>query len=167
MIPPAVEIVAVSQPPAAPHRGLWHGPWGTLLLVGDARGLQRAVFQGPQPATPFPAEPLPAPWGTQHPLRLMLHGTAFQRSVWQALAELRPGESVSYTELAARLDRASAVRAVASAVAANPVPILLPCHRVIRRDGHAGQYIGGRARKHRLLARETPTGAPPNVPDTP
>lgn len=167
MIPPAVEIVTVSQLPAAPHRGLWHGPWGALLLIGDAHRLQRALFQGPQPAVAPPATPLPPPWGTQDPLRLTLRGTDFQQSVWQALAELRPGERVHYGELAARVDRRTAVRAVASAVAANPVPVLLPCHRVIRRDGTAGQYIGGRARKHRLLAWETPTGVTPNVPDTP
>lgn len=154
MVGPPVEIVAVSCRPAAPHRALWHGPWGSLLLIGDAQSLQRTVFQGALPRAQITAEPLPMPWGGHKALRLLLRGTDFQMSVWRALAELPRGTSVSYTDLAARVGRPRAIRAVASAVAANPVPMLLPCHRVIRRDGHTGQYIGGAARKRRLLDDE-------------
>ena len=154
MAGPPVEIVAVSKRPAAPHRALWHGPWGCLLLIGDARGLQRTAFHGPLPQGERAIQPLPMPWGGQRPLRLLLRGTDLQLNVWRALAELPSGTSVSYTELAARVGRPRAIRAVASAVAINPVPVLLPCHRVIRRDGSIGHYIGGTARKRRLLDDE-------------
>ncbi|GEM_PF-1107208 len=164
---PAIEIIAVERRPASPHRALWHGPWGTLLLIGDAQYLSAAVFQGPAPSRPGLARPLPAPWGGRLRLRLALQGTAFQIQVWRALAELRAGEPVSYSELAARIDRPNAARAVASAVAANPVPVLLPCHRVIRRNGQIGQYIGGPARKQRLLIDERTHRRDPDVHERP
>ncbi|AUB78284.1 hypothetical protein BBH56_03645 [Spiribacter roseus] len=164
---PAIEITAVDRRPASPQRALWHGPWGTLLLVGHARWLTAAVFQGPPPGRPGTAHPLPAPWGGRRRLRLALHGTAFQMQVWRALAELRAGEPVSYSELAARIGRPGAARAVASAVAANPVPVLLPCHRVIRRNGQIGQYIGGASRKRDLLAHERIDRSNPHVRERP
>ncbi|MEX0430619.1 methylated-DNA--[protein]-cysteine S-methyltransferase [Spiribacter insolitus] len=149
--------------PAAPHRALWQGPWGTLLLIGNARVLVAARFQGGCPAgdTASPPDPLPAPWGLHPTLRLALTGTDFQLAVWRSLTRIASGECVSYSELAAAVDRPRAVRAVASAVAANPLPVVLPCHRVIRRDGGHGGYIGGASRKRRLIHWETNHGSHP------
>ena len=85
---------------------------------------------------------------------LDVRGTAFQEAVWQALRRIPPGETRSYAELAADAGRAAAVRAAGSANGANPVAVLIPCHRVIRGDGSIGGYAYGTAIKAALLARE-------------
>ncbi|WP_249931158.1 bifunctional DNA-binding transcriptional regulator/O6-methylguanine-DNA methyltransferase Ada [Ramlibacter sp. 2FC] len=87
-------------------------------------------------------------------LPLDLRGTAFQQRVWQALREIPPGQTCSYTELAQRLGAPRAVRAVAGACAANPLAVAIPCHRVVRSDGGLSGYRWGVARKAALLARE-------------
>jgi AraC family transcriptional regulator of adaptative response/methylated-DNA-[protein]-cysteine methyltransferase len=87
-------------------------------------------------------------------LPLDIQGTAFQRRVWQALRLIPPGTTVTYTELAHRLGSPRAVRAVASACAANPVAVAVPCHRVVRRDGGLAGYRWGIERKRALLDRE-------------
>lgn len=87
-------------------------------------------------------------------LPLDLAGTAFQWRVWQALLEIPPGETVSYQQLARRVGKPRAVRAVASAVAANRAAVIVPCHRVIRSDGSLGGYRWGLPRKEDLLAAE-------------
>ena len=81
-------------------------------------------------------------------------GTAFQRRVWQAMRAIPYGETRTYAELAAHIGQPRAVRAVGNAAAANPVVIIVPCHRVIRSDGTIGNYGGGQARKRHLLALE-------------
>ncbi len=81
-------------------------------------------------------------------------GTEFQRRVWQALREIPPGETTTYKEIAGKIGAPAAVRAVAGAIAANPLAILTPCHRVIRSDGGLAGYRWGVERKKRLLARE-------------
>lgn len=83
-----------------------------------------------------------------------LPGTAFQQAVWQALRHIPRGERITYRMLAARLGRPRAVRAVASAVAANPVLLILPCHRVVGSDGKLHGYAGGVERKRMLLEME-------------
>ena len=88
-------------------------------------------------------------------LPLDLRGTAFQLQVWQALRALAPGETVSYQTLAKRIGKPSAVRAVASACAANKLAIVIPCHRVVRADGGLSGYRWGATRKARLLQRES------------
>jgi len=88
------------------------------------------------------------------PLRLLLGGTNFQVQVWQALLRVQPGQVVSYEELAHALGRPAATRAVASAVAKNPIGYLIPCHRVIRKSGHFGQYHWGSARKKAMVGFE-------------
>jgi methylated-DNA-[protein]-cysteine S-methyltransferase len=85
---------------------------------------------------------------------LDLQGTAFQRAVWQALCEIPPGRTVSYAQLAARVGRPAAVRAVGAAVGRNPVSVLVPCHRVVGSDGSLTGYAGGIDRKRALLALE-------------
>ncbi|MBN9562330.1 MAG: methylated-DNA--[protein]-cysteine S-methyltransferase [Alphaproteobacteria bacterium] len=81
-------------------------------------------------------------------------GTTFQRMVWEALTRIPPGETLSYGALAARLGKPAAVRAVGTANGANPVSIVVPCHRVIGANGSLTGYGGGLARKRWLLAHE-------------
>jgi AraC family transcriptional regulator of adaptative response/methylated-DNA-[protein]-cysteine methyltransferase len=87
-------------------------------------------------------------------LPLDLRGTAFQMIVWQHLQQIPRGETRSYGELARAVGRPAAVRAVASACAANRVAVLIPCHRVIRGNGELGGYRWGLERKRALLAAE-------------
>jgi AraC family transcriptional regulator of adaptative response/methylated-DNA-[protein]-cysteine methyltransferase len=83
-----------------------------------------------------------------------VRGTAFQRRVWQALRRIPAGETRSYTAVAREIGAPRAVRAVASACARNPVPLVVPCHRVVREDGTLGGYRYGLDRKRLLLSRE-------------
>jgi AraC family transcriptional regulator of adaptative response/methylated-DNA-[protein]-cysteine methyltransferase len=85
---------------------------------------------------------------------LDIGGTKFQQRVWQALREIRAGSTVSYADIAARIGLPAAVRAVASACAANVLAIAIPCHRVIRSDGALSGYRWGGERKRALLQRE-------------
>jgi len=87
-------------------------------------------------------------------LPLDLRGTEFQRDVWNAIATIPYGLTVSYGEIAGQVGRPRAVRAVGQAVGANPVPIVIPCHRVIGRDGHLVGFGGGLPLKERLLSLE-------------
>ncbi len=87
-------------------------------------------------------------------LPLDLRGTAFQQRVWAALRAIPPGQTLSYTELAQRIGAPAAVRAVASACAANTLAVAVPCHRVVRTDGSLSGYRWGVARKRALLDRE-------------
>ncbi|WP_245903642.1 bifunctional DNA-binding transcriptional regulator/O6-methylguanine-DNA methyltransferase Ada [Humitalea rosea] len=96
-----------------------------------------------------------APHATQRALPLDLRGTAFQQRVWQALRAIPPGGTATYTEIAARIGAPRAIRAVASACAANPAAVAIPCHRVVRRDGDLAGYRWGIERKRALLARES------------
>ena len=81
-------------------------------------------------------------------------GTQFQRAVWAALRQIRPGQTVSYGALAGRIGRPAAVRAVGMANGANPISIVVPCHRVIGADASLTGYGGGLERKRWLLAHE-------------
>ena len=87
-------------------------------------------------------------------LPLDVRGTAFQQRVWQALRKIRPGETASYSDIAARIGVPKAVRAVAQACAANVLAVAIPCHRVVRNDGAASGYRWGVERKRTLLQRE-------------
>ncbi len=99
----------------------------------------RAYFAGGRPLPSFP---------------LSLSGPPFFQKVWRVLAATRPGEVVSYRELAERAGRPRAARAVAAAMAKNPLPIFVPCHRVIRADGRLGGYGPNPWRKAALLLLE-------------
>jgi len=81
-------------------------------------------------------------------------GTTFQNQVWQALGRIKAGTTVSYTQLAADIGKPTAFRAVATACAANPIAVLVPCHRVVRGDGSLSGYRWGLARKRALLDQE-------------
>lgn len=87
-------------------------------------------------------------------LPLDIRGTAFQERVWQALREIPNGSTASYAEIAARIGAPRAARAVASACAANPLAVAIPCHRVVRRDGALSGYRWGVERKRALLQVE-------------
>ena len=85
---------------------------------------------------------------------LDIGGTPFQRAVWDALCEIPAGETRSYAQIAGRIGNPGAVRAVGLANGANPVAVLIPCHRVVRTGGGLGGYAYGLAIKRALLARE-------------
>ena len=87
-------------------------------------------------------------------LPLDVRGTVFQQRVWQALREIPPGSTTTYSELARRIDAPRAVRAVAGACAANLLAVAIPCHRVLRLDGSLSGYRWGVERKRALLLRE-------------
>jgi len=87
-------------------------------------------------------------------LPIALEGTLFQREVWDALRAIPYGSTISYAGLAARIGRPNAVRAVGAACGANPIPIVIPCHRVIGADGRLTGFGGGLAAKTWLLAHE-------------
>lgn len=89
-----------------------------------------------------------------HHLPLDICGTAFQQRVWEALRQIPPGSTASYAQIAARLGRPKAARAVAQACAANPLAVAIPCHRVVRRDESLSGYRWGVERKAELLRRE-------------
>jgi len=112
--------------------------------LGDAYAGR--LFAAPAPRSPAP-------------LRLFIAGTPFQLQVWQALLSLPPGALTTYGDLARRLGRPGAARAVGSAVGRNPLAWLIPCHRVVRENGALGGYAWGVARKRALLAWESAGGA--------
>lgn len=87
-----------------------------------------------------------------HPLDF--RGTPFQQKVWQALLMTKPGETLTYAELAERIEAPKAVRAVASACAANQIALLVPCHRILRKDGNNSGYRWGLQRKAKILLQE-------------
>lgn len=148
-------------------------PLGALTLAATAQGLAGAWFDGQK----HHPGPLAAPVDPSHPhlvraalafaayfrgeaiaLELDPQGTPFQQSVWQALRTIAPGRTTSYGEIAARIGRPAAVRAVGAAVGRNPISVIVPCHRVIGRDGALTGYAGGLDRKQQLLALERKAG---------
>ena len=114
-------------------------------LVGEDRGFERTVAR----VIGFVEAPR---IGLDLPLDV--RGTAFQQRVWQALQKIPLGSTATYTEIARRIGRPKAVRAVAQACAANAIAVAIPCHRVVRRDGALSGYRWGVERKRILLKRE-------------
>jgi len=90
----------------------------------------------------------------KEPLRVHLRGTNFQLKVWEALLDVPVGSVTTYGNIARQIGKPNALRAVGTAVGHNPVPVLIPCHRVIRKLGEFGNYRYGALRKKALLARE-------------
>ena len=93
--------------------------------------------------------------GASHAVPLDVRGTAFQEAVWRELRRIPAGETRSYSEIAAAVGRPKAVRAAGSANGANPVAVLIPCHRVVRGDGSLGGYAWGLEIKRKLLDAES------------
>jgi methylated-DNA-[protein]-cysteine S-methyltransferase len=145
-------------------------PIGRLLLARDDRGLRRISFPGERQFCDVAAdwERAEEPFAdaiaqldlyfagrlTRFDLDLAPEGTPFQRDVWAALLEIPYGRTVSYSELARRVGRPAATRAVGAANGRNPLPIVVPCHRVIGADGSLTGFGGGLAIKRRLLDLE-------------
>jgi methylated-DNA-[protein]-cysteine S-methyltransferase len=150
-------------------------PIGQLTLVATAGRLagiymeqhrhrpELATF-GPRDDTPFSAVTAQlkeyfAGQRREFELELELVGTPFQRQVWAALCDIPYGQVISYGELAARIGRPSASRAVGLANGRNPVSIVVPCHRVVGANGSLTGYGGGMERKEYLLGLERGIGA--------
>jgi len=155
-------------------------PIGELMVVADGKGRLRAthfsdheqalvrMLERQYGANGFALEPARNPGGLTaaidayfegdltaiDSLPVALVGTPFQRAVWTALRGIPVGTTVSYSDLARRIDRPRAVRAVGLANGANPVGVVVPCHRVIGADGRLVGYGGGIERKRWLLAHE-------------
>ena len=144
-------------------------PLGPLLLAGDEQGLHLLHMDAAQPWE------LPGEWQPARnqlddvarqldeyfagkrevfEVRLAPLGTAFQREVWQALQRIPYGTTCSYGDLAEQIGRPRAVRAVGTANGANPIAIIVPCHRVIGSNGTLTGYAGGVERKQMLLELE-------------
>ncbi len=144
----------------------YESPLGRLTLVGGDAGLSDLLFPGSEPRDESGRDPLAfADVATQLDeyfagrrrscnLQLDLNGTPFQLAVWEQLRAIPYGTTVTYGELARRIDRPDRVRAVGGAVGRTPVPIIVPCHRVIGADGSLTGYGGGLPRKRALLEHE-------------
>lgn len=145
-------------------------PVGELLLAGDATGLREVGFQnGTHPTRPQPdwqEDPRPfkkvvaqlrdyfAGKRREFDLPLAPEGTPFQLKVWSALRTIPYGETWSYGELARRIRKPKAARAVGAANGQNPIPIIVPCHRVIGANGSLTGFGGGLKIKRILLELE-------------
>ena len=147
---------------AATGRGICAIEFGSS--AGALKGLLRARFPKAELLGPDPGlrqtvagvlSLLDEPRGSRPALPLDIRGTAFQRRVWRALTRIPAGSTATYAEVAARIGRPEAARAVARACAANQVAVAIPCHRVVRADGGLGGYRWGVERKKKLLERES------------
>lgn len=118
--------------------------WRNAILIEDPQGTAETVSRifGPGDQE------------NQKPLHLLLKGTNFQIKVWEALMRIPPGNVLSYEDVATMIGKPGAVRAVANAVANNPISYIIPCHRVIRKMGIIHQYQWGSARKKAILGWE-------------
>ena len=162
-------------------------PLGTLLAAAESNALTGLWFIGqrhfPKHADAWIEDDRAAPFtalrqqlneyfdGSRRQFDLPLapggsHATAFQRSVWNAIAAVPFGETISYSVLAFRCGRATAMRAAGAATGRNPISIVIPCHRIVGSGGALTGYAGGIERKIRLLELESGRGSPPS-PDSP
>lgn len=148
-------------------------PLGELLLVADGDALHRVSMQEATPLQIDPAwkrsraalKPVAkqlaeyfAGRRREFDVPLAEAGTPFQRQVWEAVRAIGYGETATYGQLAARVDRPSAVRAVGAANGRNPIPVIVPCHRVVGSGGSLTGYGGGVERKRLLLELEAGSG---------
>ena len=158
------------------HHTYIDGPLGRMLLTSDGRALTGLYFVGQKheaiPTGKRADEPRAAPFAQaraelaqyfagerqRFEVPLAPAGTPFQTRVWRALATIPCGTTVTYAALAQSLSAPCSVRAVAAAVARNPISVLIPCHRVIGSDGSLTGYAGGLERKRALLILEDAAG---------
>jgi AraC family transcriptional regulator, regulatory protein of adaptative response / methylated-DNA-[protein]-cysteine methyltransferase len=147
---------------------------GPTLVAWTARGVCEVAFEdrwaglATMLAARLPRADLikvePGPWvnvveqfvegRTGLELRLDVVATAFQAKVWQSLLQIPHGETRTYSDIAVAIGHPAATRAVATAVGANPVAVVIPCHRVVRKDGSLGGFRWGVSRKRDLLYQE-------------
>ena len=152
-------------------------PLGSIRLAASARGLAGVWFDGqahhpgPIDAPTDPSHPhialaaveLAAYWhdpGVLFTVPLDPAGTPFQQAVWALLRGIAPGRRASYGDIAQRIGKPAAVRAVGAAVGRNPISIIVPCHRVVGSDGSLTGYAGGLPRKQALLKAEAALAEP-------
>jgi len=132
-------IVGTWMANAEPDEARWADRSGRDELLREARQQLQAYFAGRLKSFDLPLAP---------------NGTEFQRRVWSALTKIPFGTTISYADLARRVSNAAAVRAVGAANGRNPIPIIVPCHRVIGSDGSLTGFGGGLSRKRWLLQHE-------------
>jgi AraC family transcriptional regulator of adaptative response/methylated-DNA-[protein]-cysteine methyltransferase len=125
----------------SPLTRLEHDWPGATMVEDDMRSMGPRIFSG------FDGHP-------DKPLPLLLKGTNLQVKVWEALLRVPEGQAISYATLAEQVGRPDAVRAIASAVARNPVGYLIPCHRILRSNGTLGSFSWGVDRKRAMLGYE-------------
>ena len=143
-------------------------PMGTLALVAGEEGLEQIRFEGTPPSGAIPCADHPVLIETRRQLDayfdrelrdfdipLVLKGTPFQILVWRALQQIPYGATSSYAEQARAIGAPNAVRAVGTANGRNPIPIVIPCHRVIGSNGKLTGFGGGLPLKRYLLDLET------------
>ncbi len=154
---------------------LHDSPIGKILLAGTTQGIQHITFfsaitgestNGKHPEAGWQQSAKPfgeackqldeyfAGTRTEFDLRLAAAGTDFQQQVWKRLIDIPYGETCSYGDIASQLDNPNACRAVGAANGANPLPIIVPCHRVIGANGKLTGFTGGLVIKDWLLAHE-------------
>jgi methylated-DNA-[protein]-cysteine S-methyltransferase len=147
-------------------------PLGPITLAATPKGLAGIWFDGQKHAPDLSEWPLQQDHPVLQQAIAALHayfqgqemkfslpldlsyGTDFQQGVWQALLTIKPGQTSTYSALSKTLGKPLAVRAVAAAIGKNPISILVPCHRVVGKDGSLVGYAGGLDRKAALLALE-------------
>jgi methylated-DNA-[protein]-cysteine S-methyltransferase len=158
--------IATLETPIGPLFLAAHGDRVCLLYFGAKEKAARADLDRWYPGAKI--EPHPDPAGAAAKLHryfegdlsavddveVEMNGTPFQREVWAALRRVKAGETTSYAEIARRIGRAAAVRAVGAANGANPVSIIVPCHRIVGTNGTLTGYGGGLDRKEWLLRHE-------------
>jgi len=151
----------------------YHSPFGKIVLTADDDGLTSLEFFDGDKNTSIPAhyqqlqqeqdifaevchqlDQYFAKQRINFDLKLAPQGTKFQQQVWQALTTIKQGETKSYSWLAKTINNEKAVRAVGSANGANPIALIIPCHRVIGANGKLTGYAGGLALKAKLLEFE-------------
>jgi len=159
------------QPASAVSWTMIESPVGKLLLAADAAGLRVLSFESSKRAAPVEPDwredrapfveairQLKAYFDGElrkFDLPLAPAGTEFQLRVWDSLRMIPYGETISYGQLAQKIGNAKAVRAVGLANGSNPIPIIIPCHRVIGSDGGLTGFGGGLSNKRKLLALES------------
>jgi methylated-DNA-[protein]-cysteine S-methyltransferase len=144
-------------------------PVGTLLLISDGKSLTGLTFGSPEPhwkaqeslaifnSTKRWLNAYFAGKPTVRDFSLALSGTTFQHRVWDLLAQIPYGETVTYGQLAKQLGGKISAQAVGQAVGKNPIAIIIPCHRVVGAGGQLTGYAWGMERKHWLLRHEEET----------
>jgi O-6-methylguanine DNA methyltransferase len=157
--PPTLEQKVLSALGLDLHRGRWDSPIGPVAVAWSDRGVVRI-----EPGAERADEPLPEPMrralddrmaGKRVRLKVDLRDvTDFERAVLEKAAEIPRGEVRPYGWIAREIGRPAAVRAVGSALGRNPVPLVIPCHRVVCTDGRIGQYALGTSAKRALLSGE-------------
>ncbi len=159
--------------------GYHPSPFGQALIMATERGVaglafaddaseEQAIFDdmarrwpaagythAPERTAPYATRIFtPELWSKSDPLKLVLIGTDFEVRVWDALLRLPPGQAITYSDLAAHVCSPAAARAVGSAVGRNPISFVVPCHRVLRKDGGLGGYHWGITRKQAIIGWE-------------